>query len=407
MKKLAALIFSILFLLLIARLNTAYSEPQTVIVVHLSGRVDYGMVYVVKKGVSKVEENKAQLMIIEIDSYGGYLAAADEIIEELSSCNCRVIAWIPPGAKAVSAGALIALAAEKIYMGPGAVFGACQPIPPSDKVVKYVEARVRSLAKTANQTVKSELEKMVSENRAFMTEELVSIGVVEEASSLLDILNREGGYSRIIAVEPDLFSELASLLFDPGVALVMLVIGILLILLEIKATGMQGWGILGGTMVLLAFYVFNIIGPNLLAFTLVIAGIALVILELKKPGIQVFGILGIICLTLSVFIQYAQRPYVNIIEYAPPLAFFLLAVSTFIVITIQKASKALSMKKPTLEERLVGKVGIAKTPISPTKPGVVYVEGETWTAYSSEEIREGEKVVVEKVSGLTLYVKKT
>ena len=65
------------------------------------------------------------------------------------------------------------------------------------------------------------------------------------------------------------------------------------------------------------------------------------------------------------------------------------------------------MKKPTLEERLIGKVGIAKTPISPTKPGVVYVEGETWTAYSSEEIKEGEKVVVEKVSGLTLYVKKT
>lgn len=58
-------------------------------------------------------------MIIKIDSYGGCLATVDEIIEELSSCNCRVIAWIPLGAKVVLAGALIALAAEKIYMGPG------------------------------------------------------------------------------------------------------------------------------------------------------------------------------------------------------------------------------------------------------------------------------------------------
>ena len=56
--------------------------------------------------------------------------------------------------------------------------------------------------------------------------------------------------------------------------------------------------------------------------------------------------------------------------------------------------------------KVIGKVGVAKTDISPKKTGVVWVEAEMWSALSDEEIKAGEKVKVIDIKGLTLVVKR-
>lgn len=403
----ALLLFIILALISASLL---LSKPKTVVVVELRQKIDEGAYLLVARAVSKANEYSAACLIIVIDTYGGYIHSMDSIVKELSKCACPKIAWVPPGAKAVSAGAIIAVSTNEIFMGSGAVIGACKPYPYETKIVEYVKARIRSLAEKRGldkEAVKA-LEEMVYKSRAFTTEEALEIGLVSgKAESLSEVLEKLGlSGASIIKVEPDLTIEIAALIFDPAVSLVMLITGILLILLEVKVTGFQGWGLLGGFLVALSLYAMGIIGWRILSLVLIALGIFSIVLELKKPGLQVFGIAGVALLTLAVIAEAFSQPYIDPWTYIPPLAFFTAVVSSIILLVVIKASKALKMPVESLEKRLVGKIGYAKTDIGPGKQGVVFVENEEWSAISDEVIRKGEKIVVKEISGLTLVVEK-
>jgi len=402
-----AYLLTVLLVMLLYSASLAHGKAPLVIVVDLSGRVDYGAWLTAKKAVDTAQDLDADALIVIINTYGGYLDAADRIIAELGRCTCKVISWVPPGGKAVSAGTLIALAADELYVAPGSVLGACKPFPEEEKVVEYVKARLRSLAEGASEEALTELEKMVSENKAFTSGEIVRLGLASRAEGLEDVLRAEGlSDARVIRVSRGLTAEIAALVLDPGIAIMMLVIGVLLLILEVKAAGFQGWGALGGGLIAVSLYALNLVGPNLLALIFVLLGVFLVIVELKKPGIQVFGFAGVALLTLAVVISYLRQPYIDFLEYAPSVAAFTAVVAGFLLLTMTKALEAARLKKPSLEERLVGKVGVAKTEIAPNVPGVVHVDGEDWTAYSDEKINRGERVVVVAVKGLTLSVTK-
>jgi membrane-bound serine protease (ClpP class) len=71
-----------------------------------------------------------------------------------------------------------------------------------------------------------------------------------------------------------------------------------------------------------------------------------------------------------------------------------------------KVRQALRRRPQDYTTQLIGAVGVAKTPIAPGKPGVVYAAGEEWTAEADEEIPQGAKVIITAIEGLTLKVKK-
>jgi len=409
--KYRVLVLLLSFCIVVGSTSILWSKPEVVVVVvEVKQAINEGAHLLIARAVAEANRLSASCLIIILDTYGGYIYSMDAIIGELSKCTCLKVVWIPPGAKAVSAGAIIALSADEIFMGSGAVIGACKPYPYETKVVEYVKARIRSLAEKRgldNETIRT-LEKMVYESKAFTTEEALKLGLASgRADSLSEVLSQlklKGAH--VVVIRSDLTVEIAALVFDPGVALVMLITGILLILLEIKATGFQGWGLLGGFLIAVSLYVMGVIRWRILSLTLIALGIFSIILELKKPGLQVFGVAGVILLTLAVVLEAFSQPYMNPWTYIPPLAFFTAVVSSVILLIILKASKVLKMPVVTLEERLLGKIGYAKTEIAPGKLGVVAIESEEWSAISSEEIKRGERIVVEKVEGLTLIVKK-
>ncbi|RLE57619.1 MAG: hypothetical protein DRJ32_07350 [Thermoprotei archaeon] len=96
----------------------------------------------------------------------------------------------------------------------------------------------------------------------------------------------------------------------------------------------------------------------------------------------------------------------DILSYAVPILAFTGVVSGVILVVIIKAAEAIRMKKLTIRDKLMGKEGIAKTSIKPGGTGVVHVEGEDWTATSSESIDRGSRVKVIDVEGLTVIVEK-
>ncbi len=70
-----------------------------------------------------------------------------------------------------------------------------------------------------------------------------------------------------------------------------------------------------------------------------------------------------------------------------------------------KVRQALRRRPQDYTAQLIGAVSVAKTPIAPGKPGVVYAAGEEWTAEADEEIPQGAKVTITAIEGLTLKVK--
>ncbi|RLE66506.1 MAG: hypothetical protein DRJ47_02200 [Thermoprotei archaeon] len=397
-------------LLLLSSVNSFEESELKVVVVEIKGTINEGAYTLMLRAVNLVSQLKAEELIIILDTYGGYLYSMDKIIEELSKLSIPKVTWIPPGGKAVSAGAIIALSSDLIYVGEGAVVGACRPYPEDEKVIAYVKARIRSLAerKSLNATVIGLLEEMVEKNRSFTAREAVELGLAEGYVNDLKALLSARGLSNAVVytVKEDLFVELAAVLFDPGLALAMLVVGVLLILLEVKATGFQGWGILGGILIAISLYVMGIIGWNIMTLILVSLGLVSLFIELKKPGLQVFGAAGIALLLFAILLEYLRQPYINLWNYAPPVMVFTGAVSILLLFIIYKAGEAIKLKKPDYREKLLGKEGYAKTVIKPGERGVVYMEGEEWTAVSDRLIEKGDKVRVINVEGLTLIVEK-
>ena len=389
------------------------SSNETVVIVYIDERIDEGAVLLIRRGISACIERKATYLILAFNTYGGYLYSMDKIIESLARSPCKRIAWVPPSSKAVSAGALIALSCDEMYVGKDSIFGVCQPRPYDEKIVNYVKTRIRALlAKTdfKNETNAKLLEEMVTENKGFTGVELVRLGLAkgfaESLHELFRRLNLAPEEVTIVELRRDLLCEVIGLVLDPGIAIIMLVLGVLLILLEVKVTGFQGWGIIGGMLVALSLYSFGIIGVNVLALTFIVLGLTAIIVELKKPGIQVFGAGGIVLLILAIIIAYMQQPFIETWRYVLPSSIFIGVVSGFLLLIMIKAGQAIRLKRLTIREKLLGKTGIVKTTVSVENPGVVFVEGEDWSAFSIEgEIKPGERVVVVEYKDGILFVK--
>lgn len=397
------------FFLLAANTASLIASSYPVVIVKIEGRIDEGAKLLVERGVRAAIESRASHVVIVLDTYGGYLYSLDDIVRILSLCTCKRVTWIPPGGKAISAGAIIALSTDEIYVGGGSVLGACEPRPSDGKVVQYVKARIRAFAQERglNMSTILLLEEMVTKNRAFSSSELLRYNLASgRAESLDELLKLLGVQGAVIVIEPDIVTEIYSILFDPGLALLLLVAGVLFLLLELKATGFQGWGILGGFLVAASLYSMGIIGWSILTLALILIGLFALIVELKAPGIQVFGIAGIALIMLATVLEYWRRPFVNIASYSIPIVLSVGALSSFLFWILIKAEKAVRLRKPSIEDRLVGKVGRVKKRISPGSPGVLNVEGEDWSAISKEDIEVGGRARVIAVKGLVLEVEK-
>lgn len=404
------LVFLVLLVLIISSSSlkpTSYSTTtniQEAVLVELEMNIDGGAVSYVESVLNKYP---GKILIIEINSYGGYLASADKIITLIERSGSQCIAWVPPGGYAASAAALISLSCREIYMSPGGVIGGLKPSPEEPKVIEYVKSRAISLLeRQGKRNITWIVDEMVEKAKFYSTEEAVSIGLAKYAENLDEILHKEG-LSLIGTTQPRSWDRLISLISNPLVSQLLLLAGIILVLIEVFTTGFQGYGIAGALMILFALYGMSIIGPELLHLSLILAGAVLLAIELFTPGFGLFGISGILLITIGFTLTILSTPR-ELISGALIIMITGLTMFTGLFVFIGfKAAKASRIRRPGLKDQLINAIGIAKTDISETTPGTVYVLNEDWTAYSTKgNIPAGSKVKVVRVEGLKLYVER-
>lgn len=350
-----------------------------------------------------------RMLILKINSYGGYLSVADRIVSDIIEKNMLCYTWIPPGGRAVSAAAMIALSCRGIFMGSGSVIGDAIPIPTEPKVVEYVASRFRALAERlfkGNESLVEIAEAMVRTGKTLTAEKAIAIGFALRAENVNDLENMLN-VKIMETINPSTWDRFVSLISLPIVTNILLIAGMLLIVTEILTTGFQGYGVAGALLIGIALYGMNIIPPNLFALILMLVGLALIVIEMYTPGFGVFGLSGIAVLAIGLGYQLYLTPPQMLTE--PVYAFLggMVMLTLILGFVAFKAIQSNRRKRISLEQQLLTSIGIAKTDIYRSVPGVVYVLGEDWTAYSVDNvIPAGSKVKIIRIEGLKLYVKK-
>ena len=192
-----------------------------------------------------------------------------------------------------------------------------------------------------------------------------------------------------------------TLLLDPNVAYVMLVIGFVLAILALfsPGTGILEIGAVF-SLVLAGYSIFNL-PINFWALLILILGVFPFILALKRSRHWAFLVLSIIALIIGTLFIFRVEDRPTAIH--PLLAIFVSAVAGGIFWFVAMKSIEAIEQKPAFDlQQLIGAYGLAKTDLDPD--GSVYVRGEEWSAHSDQFVKAGETVKVTRREGLKIYV---
>ena len=297
------------FALLLAAAPLAAQQP----VVHripVTGEIQNGLAPFVARALREAETAGASAAFLDIDTPGGRVDAAERIVDAVRGAGLPVYAFVNP--RAYSAGAMIALATKGIYMRPGAVLGAATPVDGSgtkapEKYVSALRGEFRALAEQQGLDPRI-AEKMVDENLelegiapkgklvTLSTSEALAVkyakAEVQDQAGLLAAIGQAG--ARVVTAESNWAEKLVGFLTSPLVSPVLLSLGVLGLLAEIK-TGAFG---LGGLLSLASLGLFFGSGfllglagwEELIMLALGLGALAIEILVL--PGFGIAGILG-------------------------------------------------------------------------------------------------------------------
>ncbi len=294
----------------------APSQRGEVVIVPIHGTIDAGVAHLVERSIADAKANGARAVVLDIDTFGGLVSAATEIRDAELGATVPVYAYV--GARAWSAGALIALAAERLAMAPGSSIGAAEPIP---KTIKTVSALRAEFATTATRrkrdarvaiamvdvdanadpyNAKGTILTLRAEDakRAGIATVLApSLGDALRSFDLSDAAQRTAQYT---------FAEqLARFATNPEVSGILLALGFLGLLIEMQTLhGIAGTVGAAALTIFFGAHVYAGFGDGLVV-ALAIAGVCGILLELHVlPGQGIFGVGGIAALVAAIFLAF-------------------------------------------------------------------------------------------------------
>ena len=335
----------LMLLFILSSLNPSFSEVKKnenfVTIIPIQGAIEPGLLYVVRRGLDNAVRNKSKAIIFQLDTPGGTVNSAGEIINLIGKINIPSYTYVDNSA--YSAGAFIALSTKKIFMSPGSVIGAATPMMMSpmggvqempddvkEKMTSAVSAMVRAAAEQgghdpelAECMVRANLEykfgrKIISKKGELLTmtnteaeqknskgKLLLSSGTVDNIDDLITQLNIENPNKNIITVTgAEKFGRAIA-----SIAPILMMIGMGGIWLEFKTPGIGIFGLIGGSCLLLFFFGHHIAGlSGFEDFIFFIIGMVLIILEIFiTPGFGLLGISGLIIMLFSLINAMVER----------------------------------------------------------------------------------------------------
>lgn len=434
---------------LFALVATAFAQAAKplVYVAPIEGVIDLGLAPFVKRVLDEAASTGAAAVVLEINTLGGRVDAAILIRDTLLSAPVQTIAFV--NKRAISAGALIGLAAHKLIMAEGGTIGAATPVqigqpgkgaqPVEEKTVSYLRKEFRATAESrkrppllaeamvdADVAIPNVIEK--GKLLTLTTEEALKHKLIDfRADSVDNMLERLGiRGAELRRAAPNWAENLVRMLTHPIVSSLLITIGMLGILIELRTPGFGAPGALGIAGLALFFWghwLVQLAGwEQLLLFG---AGLLLLAIEIfVTPGFGVVGALGIAAIlgglissmvgagvtwtfvmqavgrvTLSLFIALVAS--LILMRFLPRLPFG----RPLVLETALPADRGYA-SAPDTDRRWLGKRGVAHSTLRPA--GIAEFEGERVDVVSDGELIDtGEPIEVTRVDGNRIVVRRS
>ena len=433
-------------LLLVAALllASAQAAPAPVALVSVEGAIGPATADFVSRSLARAAKEGAPLLVLRLDTPGGLDSSMRDIIRDILASPVPVAAWVgPSGARAASAGTFILYASHIAAMAPATNLGAASPVaiggPPEAgkpdatgkdakkgaaplgdtmmrKVTNDASAYIRSLAQLRGRNA-NWAERAVREAVSLSATEAKKIKVIdlvaENVPALLEALDgrsvEAAGVKRTLAVsgaqvsniEPDWRTRVLSVITNPSVAYLMILVGIYALIFEFTNPGLILPGVVGAICILIAMYAFQLLPVNYAGLALLLLGIAFMVAEvwitshgaLAVGGLAAFVVGSVMLLDTDV--PQFEIPYALIGGVTAASATFLFLVLGMLV---------RSRRRPVVSgrEELIGAPGEALEDIA--GEGWARVHGERWRVRTRAPLKRGQALRVAAIDGLVLEV---
>lgn len=427
--------------------SEASDEKRIIFTFKIDDTIDPRINRRVKLALEEAKARNADIVIIEMDTYGGAVTDADDIRTMIMEFDLPIYTFI--NKDAASAGALISIATDSIYMAPGASIGAATVVTMDgqaapDKYQSYFRSTMRSTAEAkgrdpriAEAMVDQEIEiegiTKKGEVITFSTSEAIKYGYCEaEVKSIHNIMDRLGiTHYTIITYELTGTEKVISFFLNPVISglLILIILGGLYF--ELQTPGV-GFPLLAAAVALILYFIPLYLSglAQYWEIALFIVGVCLLLVELFiLPGFGIAGISGAILIVGSLILMMLGNDNFDF-TFVPAeritsavtitLGAFLAAILLLLIGGVrfsrsnlfgrvalqatQKREEGYSAK--FIEKDLKGKTGKAFTILRPS--GKVEIDGIIYDAITPEHyIEKGASVVVIDDNGSSLRVKKT
>jgi membrane-bound serine protease (ClpP class) len=433
--------------LTIASCAQAQDVKKQVMIMEIKAEIDPRMARYVKLALENAREIDADIVIVEMDSYGGVLTDAKEITQMIMDFKKPI--WVFVNSDAASAGALISIACDSIYMSPGASIGAATVVNGSDgsqapdKYQSYMRSIMRSTAEENGRDPRI-AEAMVDERTVIdsikqagkvltlTTTEAIELGYCEgKVLSIKEILekNKVGEYD-LSTFQLGVAEKIIAWVLNPVISglLILIIIGGIYFEMQAPGLGFPSVAALAALVLYLVPYYLN----GLAAYWEIIVlflGIILLLAEIFIiPGFGVAGVAGITMTIASLVLIMLNNDFFNF-DFVPfgdiVVAFFatiggLAGGMLLLFFGGAKLSNTRAFQRIALmdsqnrsegytvnfnSENMRGKRGVAHTVLRPS--GKIMIDTELYDAFTRGEfIERGDTIEVIGTEGVTLKVKK-
>ncbi|WP_407656322.1 NfeD family protein [Legionella qingyii] len=422
--------YSVLFILLL--IYTSCSYATKVIELNIKGTIGPATADYIIRSIDNSQH--ADLILITIDTPGGLDEATRTIVQKFLSSNIPIVTYVSPnGARAASAGTYLLYASTLAAMAPGTQLGAASPVnlaatgfgdvANSDKqttmdkkITNDAVATIRSLAQlrgrnpdfaqkavlnaetlTATEALKEGVINFIANDEKELLTQLNGVSVMQNNQKI--ILHTNNSQTELI--KPDWRTRFLSIITDPTVAYLLLLLGIYGIFFELVNPGHLFPGVIGAISMCIALYALQLLPINYAGFFLIILGIAFIIGEAFVPAYGSLGVGGTIAFIIgSIMLIDADNQMYHIAWSAigamafVNILFFVIILGMVVKARRQNVKHGLSVLMGAKGHTL-GNVNLE---------GQAMIRGEIWSVHSKQPIAANTPIKVIGTSGLKLEI---
>ena len=423
------------FLLIVALALLAPTVRAAAPVVELgvTGVIGPATAEYVERALAHAIRENAQLVVLRLDTPGGLDTSMRHIVQGILASTIPVVAYVaPPGARAASAGTFILYACHVAAMAPGTNLGAASPVsigftpsptakegdkaPPADvherKAMQDASAYIRSLAQLRGRNAEWAA-KAVTEAASLSADEAKAQRVVEiVAQDEPDLLHQLDGRKVNVAggertlhlagatvstFEPDWHFRALSIIADPSVAMILMLIGVYGLIFEFGHPGFVFPGVVGAVSLLLGLYALHLLPVNYAGLALMAIGIGFMVAEVFVPAFGSLGLGGVAAFVIGALMLIDT----DVPGYGIPralIALLALVTVTFVFVVVRMAVRARRAPVVSGVGSLVGADGEMLE--DATETGWASIRGETWQVAVASPQSKGSRIRVVGMNGL-------